>query len=189
MRISFAFIFYSFMLGVGLAMDAFSVSVANGLSDSGMNRSRLIRIAACFAFFQFIMPLAGWVCLHTVVEYFSAFQKYIPWIALILLVFIGSRMILEAFRGGEEKDVQLGRGELLAQGVATSIDALSVGFTIADYDLRAALTASSIIALVTFCLCAAGVRIGMVFRMHLSRYASILGGLILIGIGIAVFIR
>ena len=152
MAISFSFIFYSVMLGFGLAMDAFSVSVANGLNDPGMNRSRLL------------------------------------WIALILLVFIGSRMIWEAFHEEEEMDEKLGSGELLMQGVATSIDALSVGFTIAEYDFKAALTASLLIGLVTFFVCAAGVRIGMVFRMRLSRYASIVGGLILIAIGIAIFI-
>ena len=113
MAISFSFIFYSVMLGFGLAMDAFSVSVANGLNDPGMNRSRLLRIAGCFAVFQFIMPLAGWVCIHTVVEYFKVFQKFIPWIALILLVFIGSRMIWEAFHEEEEMDEKLGSGELL----------------------------------------------------------------------------
>ena len=180
----------SILFGVGLAMDAFSVSMANGLHEPRMKTERMCLIAGTFGVFQVLMPLLGWACVHTIAELFEGFHRLIPWIALLLLGYIGGKMLLEGLRGegGDAEPAAVGLGGLLLQGVATSIDALSVGFTIAEYDFKAALTASLLIGLVTFCVCAAGVRIGMVFRMRLSRYASIVGGLILIAIGIAIFI-
>ena len=85
MEWSFLFFFNSALLGVGLAMDAFSVSMANGLHDPQMSRRRGVQIAGTFAIFQAVMPMTGWVCVHTIVELFSSFDKFIPWIALILL--------------------------------------------------------------------------------------------------------
>ena len=75
----------SVLLGVGLAMDAFSVSMANGLNEPNMKRSRMAAMAGVFGSFQFLMPMIGWLCVHTIVQYFNAFEKCIPWIALILL--------------------------------------------------------------------------------------------------------
>ncbi|MBO5913881.1 MAG: manganese efflux pump, partial [Clostridia bacterium] len=92
MNIGFVFFFNSILLGIGLAMDAFSVSLANGLNEPCMKRGKTFFIAGIFAFFQALMPLLGWVCVHTVVEYFGAIEKYIPIIALVLLVFIGGKM-------------------------------------------------------------------------------------------------
>ena len=83
MEWSFLFFFNSALLGVGLAMDAFSVSMANGLHDPQMSRRRGVQIAGTFAIFQAVMPMTGWVCVHTIVELFSSFEKFIPWIALI----------------------------------------------------------------------------------------------------------
>ena len=131
----FVFFFNAVLLGVGLAMDAFSVSLANGLHEPCMRTKRLCFVAGVFAFFQFLMPMIGWVCVHTVAQYFSAFEKLIPYIALALLLFIGGKMLLEGIRGEEEADAcgtGVGFGALMVQGVATSIDALSVGFTIAE---------------------------------------------------------
>lgn len=91
MTIGFTLIFNSILLGVGLAMDAFSVSLANGLNEPCMRKKRMILIAAVFGIFQTLMPLIGWVCVHTVVQYFRAFEALIPWIALILLGFIGGK--------------------------------------------------------------------------------------------------
>ena len=179
----------SALLGVGLAMDAFSVSMANGLNDPGMGRGQRLRIAGTFAFFQFLMPMIGWVCVHTVVEYFAAFEKLIPWIALILLGWIGGKMLWEGIRGGDGESEALGGGTLLMQGVATSIDALSVGFTIAEYGLASALAASGIIALVTLAICLAGVHIGRRFGTRLAGRASALGGVILIAIGLEIFLK
>ena len=100
------FFFNSALLGVGLAMDAFSVSLANGLNEPGMRRRKICIIAGTFAFFQALMPMIGWVCVHTIVQYFRSFEKWIPWIALILLLFIGGKMLIEGIRhkdGDEEK--------------------------------------------------------------------------------------
>ncbi len=184
------FFFNSILLGVGLAMDAFSVSLANGLHEPRMTRARECAIAGTFAFFQFLMPMIGWLCVHTLVERFAAFQRFVPWIALALLLYIGGSMLHEAFRGGAaEEPSGVGVGALLMQGVATSIDALSVGFTIAEYAAAAALTCSLIIAVVTFGICLLGLRIGRVMGTRLAGRASILGGVILILIGLEIFIK
>ncbi len=185
------FLITNALLGVGLAMDAFSVSMANGLSNPCMKKRKGAAIAGVFAAFQAAMPLIGWVCIHTVVQYFTAFEKCIPWIALILLGFIGGKMLYEGFHGGDDEDAcgkSLTWGTLFLQGVATSIDALSVGFTIADYDMFAALLAALIIAVVTFVLCFAGVLIGKTFGNKIAGRAQIFGGVILIAIGIEIFI-
>jgi len=173
-------------------MDAFSVSLANGLNEPCMSRRKLCGIAGMFAFFQALMPMAGWVCVHTILQHFRAFEKLIPWIALLLLGYIGGKMLLEGIRGGGGEDcgcgAGLGLGTLILQGVATSIDALSVGFTIAHYDCLTALLASAIIAAVTFVICAAGVVIGRRAGTALSGKAGVLGGAILIFIGLEIFI-
>lgn len=184
------FILNSVLLGVGLAMDAFSVSLANGLNEPDMKRRKFFLIAGTFAFFQAFMPMTGWVCVHTIVTVFRAFERFIPWIALVLLLFIGGKMIFDgiAKKDGGEEAVGVGFGALMLQGIATSIDALSVGFTIAEYELPAALAASLIIAGVTFIICAAGLAIGRKFGTKLADKAQILGGIILIGIGIEIFV-
>ena len=188
---NFSFILNSILLGVGLAMDAFSVSIANGLHDPRMKRSRMCLIAGTFAFFQLLMPMIGWICVHFLVEKFTSFQKAVPWIALLLLSFIGTKMIWEAFHGQKEEEAQvsLTAGMLVMQGIATSIDALSTGFTIAEYGWHMALAASLIIAAVTFIICIVGVRIGKAFGMKLARRASVFGGIILILIGLEIFIK
>lgn len=184
------FFFNSILLGVGLAMDAFSVSLANGLNEPGMSRARACAIAGTFAGFQFLMPMLGWVCVHTLVEKFAAFQRFVPWIALGLLLWIGGSMLRDGIRGGDEAETSgVGVGALLLQGVATSIDALSVGFTIAAYDSAAAFICSLIIAGVTFGICMGGLRIGRTVGTRLSGKASILGGVILILIGLEIFIK
>ena len=177
------------LLAVGLAMDAFSVSMANGLHDPKMNKGTMGKIAGTFALFQAAMPMIGWVCVHTIVELFASFETLIPWIALALLGYIGGKMLLDGIRGEEaEEAAQLSAGALFMQGIATSIDALSVGFTISEYGWLMALTAAIIIAVVTFILCMAGLRIGKKFGTQLSGKASVLGGVILIGIGLEIFI-
>ena len=189
MEWSFVFFLNSALLGVGLAMDAFSVSLANGLHDPYMSRRRGAIIAGTFGVFQAVMPMAGWLCVHTIVELFSAFEKFVPWIALALLGYIGGKMLLEGIKGEEaEETAELSAGALFMQGVATSIDALSVGFTISEYGWLMALVCSLIVATVTFFLCEAGLSLGKKFGTKLSGKASILGGVILIGIGVEIFI-
>ncbi len=220
---SFLFICNSILLGAALAMDAFSVSLANGLEDPGMRPGRVCGIAGVFAAFQIAMPLIGWVCIYTIAEYFDAFRAWIPWIALALLAFLGGKMLVEGIRdlkrdavlkdarqatdaekktgatadgktgvtaaAGGKSGGKLTVATLLLQGVATSIDALSVGFTIADYTFPLALLSAAIIGAVTFLLCFLGVHIGKRFGTHLAGRATIIGGLILIGIGIEIFVK
>lgn len=191
MVFTFAFFLNSILLGIGLAMDAFSVSLANGLNEPCMKKGRLCAIAGVFSFFQFLMPLIGWVCVHTVLEYFSALEGLIPVIALVLLGWIGGKMLAEGIRNkdaacGEKPAV--GIGALLVQGVATSIDALSVGFTISGHNAVQAFVCCVLIAVVTFAICVGGLLIGRRFGTKLAGKASILGGVILILIGIEIFV-
>lgn len=186
------FFINSILLGVGLAMDAFSVSLANGLNEPKMKFGRMSMIAGCYAFFQFAMPMIGWICVHTIVVYLEKFDKFVPWIALILLLYIGGKMIIEGIRGDLEEaetDKKLAFSTLLIQGLATSIDALSVGFTIADYGTFMAIIASLIIAVVTFGICIAGLKIGKKVGDKFSDKAGIFGGIILVGIGIEIFVK
>lgn len=190
MILDFMFFFNSILLGVGLAMDAFSVSLANGLNEPKMKKRRQCFIAGVFAFFQFLMPMAGYFCVHTVASFFSVFEKFIPWIALALLGFIGGKMLFEGIKNKNEETshTAVGFGALMLQGVATSIDALSVGFTISEHTPFAAFVSSLIIAAVTFIICMGGIFLGKKFGTKLSNKASILGGSILIFIGIEIFL-
>ena len=193
----FNLIFSSVLLGVGLAMDAFSVSLANGLNEPCMKLPRMGLIAGIFAFFQCAMPLIGWVCIHTIAQRFTAFQKFIPWIALALLGYIGGKMLYEGIKckGEADCDCECGCGKkigftaLVVQGIATSIDALSVGFTIAEYDIASALLSALVIAAVTFVICMGGIIIGRKVGMRFADKAGILGGAILVIIGITIFVR
>ena len=103
MDLGFTFFFNSILLGVGLAMDAFSVSLANGLNEPNMKSGKMCGVAGMFSFFQALMPMIGWVCIHTIVQYFESFEKLIPWIALALLGFIGGKMLYE---GIKNKDIE-----------------------------------------------------------------------------------
>ena len=179
----------SILLGFGLAMDAFSVSLVNGLREPDMLKSRIFRIAGVFGGFQMLMPMIGWICVRTILDLFQNLQKYIPWIAFGLLLFIGGKMVLEGLlnRGKKEAE-EIGTGGLLLQGVATSIDALSVGFTMTELDWIQALAESVLIGGVTFCICTAGILIGRKAGTKMSGKASVLGGIILIAIGIKILV-
>ena len=187
--INFVFILNSLLLGVGLAMDAFSVSLANGLNEPQMKGKKTCLIAGVFAGFQALMPMLGWVLLHTILSVFGVLEKFIPWIALALLAFIGIKMIVD---GVKSKDCDakpcLTFKTLIVQGIATSIDALSVGITFASYDWFAALVSALIIMCVTFVICLLGVFIGKKFGVKLANKATIIGGIILILIGIEIFV-
>ena len=190
MTFNFLFVLNSVLFGVGLAMDAFSVSLANGMNEPCMKKHRMCGIAGLFALFQALMPMIGWICVHTIVQYFGFFETLIPWIALGLLGFIGGKMLYEGITCKEEccECRALCFGALLVQGIATSIDALSVGFTIAEYNLHAAILAVSLIAAVTFAICLLGLLIGRQVGTKIAGKAGILGGAILIFIGLEIFI-
>ncbi len=191
MNLNVAFFITSVMLGVGLAMDAFSISLVAGLSEPGMKRRKTAFISGTFAFFQALMPMLGWVCVHTILEYFQAVQKFIPVVAFLLLTYIGVKMIIETRRPKDEEScplIKLTLGTILIQAVATSIDALSVGFKIVEYSFLEALVSALIIAAVTFVICFAGVIIGKKTGTLLSGKANILGGTILIVIGLQILL-
>lgn len=220
----------SLLLGVGLAMDAFSVSIANGLENPTMKKTKVFLIPLVFAIFQAVMPMIGWTCVHFVAEKFAVFNKVVPYIALALLSFIGGKMIFEAIKemkgkkstkesgdsteslileerdemektdgvfvkeitqnsDNAEKAKKLGFIALLVQGIATSIDALSVGFTISEYNYIEAIISALIIAVVTYVICLVGVFIGQKIGRKFTGKAEIVGGLILIAIGLEIFIK
>ena len=185
----FRFVINSILLGVGLAMDAFSVSIVNGFHEPGMSSGKKQKIAGTFAGFQTLMPLIGWFMVSFLVSTFQKLEPFIPWIAFFLLLFIGGKMLIEGIqilRGKkkEEKgETSLTGKTLILQGVATSIDALSVGFTLADYKVGPAIIAALIIGVVTFILCRIALVLGIKVGTKLNRYASLVGGIILIGIG------
>ncbi|MDY2726573.1 MAG: manganese efflux pump [Anaerostipes faecalis] len=137
-----------------------------------------------------IMPMIGWICVYTIIQYFKVFESFIPWIALILLLFVGGKMLWEGIKS-KNKEIEkpeVGLTALFVQGVATSIDALSVGFTIAEYSLSMAIVCVVIIAIVTFVICITGLIIGKKFGTKFSNRATIFGGVILIVIGLEIFI-
>lgn len=177
-------------LGIALAADAFSVSVADGLNNTGSNKKQYLTIALVFGGFQALFPFVGWTCVHTLVVLLKAFEKAVPWIALGLLLFLGIKMIIDGVKGDDEegKVNKLGIKTILLQGVAVSIDALSVGFTLAEHNLLQALVAVSIIGIITFVISLLGLFIGKKIGTKLSNKAQIIGGIILIAIGIEVFV-
>ena len=191
-------------LGVSLAMDAFSVSLSNGLAEPCGTKRRAALIAGIFSLFQMAMPLIGWVLVLTVAQQFHAIQKFIPYIAFAILLFIGGKMLYEGIAELREKQKSIAAGEepavvcamarttfvgLLIQGVATSIDALSAGLAFDTTLWYEALLSAGIIAVVTFILCFAGVFIGRKFGTKLAEKATILGGVILIAIAIKTLIQ
>ena len=182
----------SILLGFGLALDAFSVSVADAMANPNMKSGKKISIALTFAVFQTLMPLVGWFCVRTIADKFSLFQKAIPYIALILLAYIGIKMIIESRKGGEEENegvAALTFATLMIQGIATSIDALSVGFAIADYSSLEALVSTLIIGITTFIICIFGLELGKKVGKAFSDKATLFGGCILIIIGLEIFIK
>ncbi len=196
---SWSLIISSIIFGVGLAMDAFSVSLASGFEDPFMKKRKMFTITGTFAFFQALMPMLGWLLVHTVYEFFSGFKYAIPYIALVLLTYLGIKMIIEYVhkKNDDEKEIDENSKEkkhsfflgLLIQGIATSIDALSVGLETYEYQFLQALVASIIIALMTFIICLLGIYLGRKFGKAIGRSATLVGGIILITIGVLIFTK
>ncbi|MBQ6383644.1 MAG: manganese efflux pump [Clostridia bacterium] len=178
-------------LGVGLAMDAFSVSMVNGLREPKMARGKILRIAGIFGAFQTAMPLIGYMMVRTLIKAFTALEPAIPWIGFALLLFLGGKMILEGIRKKKDKEEEaekIGTGGLIVQGIATSIDALSAGLTMAESQFGEAVIEAAVIGAVTFGICVAGVRIGRKAGDRLEDKASVFGGVILVLIGIKIIL-
>ncbi len=190
MNLDISFFINSILLGIGLAMDAFSVSLADGLNNPKIKFGKTLSIAGVFAFFQALMPLLGFFCVHMFLSVFKSLEKFIPLIALLLLSYIGIKMLLEGIRPKDDdtKAEKLTFATLIVQGIATSIDALSVGFTISNYNVPAAFICALLIAAITFPICIAGVLIGKKIGNRYASRAAILGGCILIFIGIEIFV-
>lgn len=179
-----------FLIGVGLSMDAFAVSVCKGLAMGKINKKQAVVIGLYFGGFQALMPLLGWLL-------GVRFQKYIVsidhWVAFALLAFIGGKMILEAVRDRDDqeigqKDLPLNHREMLIMAVATSIDALAVGITFAFLDVPIA-EAVTVIGCTTFVLSIAGVVVGNFFGTRYKKKAEISGGVILILIGLKILME
>ncbi len=184
------FFLNSVLFGFSLAIDAVTVSVANGIAEPEMKKRKSFLIAGIFAFFQFAMPLIGWVCVHYIAEVLEGLTKFIPFIALLLLTAIGIKMIIEGARkkNDETPNKPPDFFQLILQGVATSIDALSVGFTIASYTVISAIICASIIAVITFALCLIALFLGKKIGEKFTSVSSIIGGIILILIGIEIIV-
>lgn len=179
------------LMGIGLAMDAFAVSICKGLAMRKVNKKQCFVIALFFGGFQALMPAIGWLL-------GSRFEQYIVnvdhWIAFILLGWIGGKMIWDAVREEEAPDVveqmdaPLDIKELLVMALATSIDALAVGITFAFLGTPI-LEASLIIGVTTFVICVIGVYVGNFFGSKYKRKASIAGGIILVLLGIKILLE
>lgn len=168
------------LIGVGLSMDAFAVSVTNGLTIPGYKLRHAALTAACFGFFQGLMPLLGWLLGSTVSHVISAWG---PYVSFFLLAFIGVKMIVEAVKGGEEKcETGLRFGRLIVMAVATSLDALAVGVSFAFMDVPLAASVL-LIAAVTFVICLAGGLLGSRVPGISCKAAGIIGGAVLCCIG------
>ena len=189
MEMSDLFLINSMFLGVGLSMDAFSVSLVNGLSDPELHPLKAAKIALVFAFFQALMPMLGWVATHTMLHYFTFLQKLIPWISLLILTVIGGKMIRDSKADCPREQQELTGMTLLFQGVATSLDALSAGFAIGSYPCGQALVCVLVIALVTYAICFGGVLIGRTAGCRISANAQVLGGSVLILIGLEILLE
>lgn len=184
------FFLSSLLLGVGLSVDAFCVCVANGMNEPTAKFGRVTVPAAVFGAFQAVMPLLGWIFVHTIINYFKIFEHFIPWIALSLLGYIGGKMLYDGIKNKDsDEKPALTLGAIFIQGVATSIDALSVGFTIAEYDFIVAFASVLIIGVTTYALSVLGFYVGTKFGDAVNKKATLTGGIILIAIGIEIFIK
>lgn len=178
-----------FLIGVGLSMDAFAVSVCKGLNMRKVNKLHCFVIALFFGGFQALMPLIGWVLGKQFEQYITSIDH---WIAFILLAFIGGKMIVEALKEEEEEinktESRLDIKELFILAVATSIDALAVGITFAFLNVSI-LPAITIIGCTTFVLSAIGVFIGNIFGSRYKSKAELVGGAILVLLGLKILLE
>lgn len=179
-----------FLIGVGLSMDAFAVSICKGLGMEKINKKQAFTIGLYFGGFQALMPLIGWFLGIRFQQYITSIDH---WIAFILLVCIGGKMVVEAVRDKddevvEKKDQPLNHKEMFLLAVATSIDALAVGITFAFLDTPI-VEAIVIIGCTTFVLSIVGVIVGNFFGTRYKKKAEIIGGIILILIGLKILLE
>ena len=180
-----------FLIGVGLSMDAFAVSICQGLSMTKIKWGHALTVGLYFGGFQALMPFTGWMLGS---QFAGRIQQYDHWVAFVLLVLIGGNMIREAFSGEEDEaeDAAIGAGldhkKLFLMAIATSIDALAVGVTFAFLDI-AILPAIGIIGTTTFFISVAGVAVGCWFGARYKKRAEITGGVILVLLGVKILLE
>lgn len=186
-----------FLIGIALSMDAFAVSICNGMIYNDLNKRKIFSMPIVFGVFQAVMPTIGFFLGYLFIDYIEAFDH---WVAFILLLFIGGKMIFDSVREMRKppEEIELKKysfGEVMVQGVATSIDALAVGVSMLAMDGITATTVWGYVAIIgvtTFCISLAGVfigiKVGKLFK-NKADVAQIIGGLVLIGIGLKILIE
>ena len=184
--------FELFLIGIGLSMDAFAVSICKGLSMQKIDKKYTLCIGLFFGGFQALMPLLGWLLGRQFEQYITSVDH---WIAFALLVLIGANMLREARKGDDTTDAEtvydapLPLGQLLLMAIATSIDALAVGITFALLpDVNVPL-AVCLIGVTTFVCSAAGLKVGNLFGLRYKAKAELAGGIILILIGLKILLE
>lgn len=190
--LTLGFAMNSILVGAGLGMDAFTVSVANGINNPKMAGRQQLRIAGTYAFFQFMMPMIGWAGMNLLRHFVPLSGRFMGVLSCVILSWIGIHMLFEARKMDgrcEEVDVGVSFGTLVLQAIATSIDALSVGVAFASYTLAESLGCYLIVAIVTLVMCTVGLRIGCRVGSMFSKHATMVGGVLLIAIGIEMLIK
>ncbi len=186
------YILNGFLFGIGLAVDAFLIALANGLHYSDMKKRKIAAIAALFSAFQLAMPLIGWLVMRTVAVKLTFFDEALSWIAFAIMIVLGVKMICDGVFGARKDDPpkphKLCLRAILVQCFATSLDALSVGFVISDYVFSAALVCSVIIALITFAVFPAGFAVGKRCGLKFADHANVIGGIVMICIGVEILV-
>ena len=174
------------IIGVGLSMDAFAVSICKGLSTRMLKLKHALICGGYFGFFQGFMPFLGYVL---GIQFKDKIESIDHWIAFILLALIGANMIKEALSSDDDEcqDDSLRLGDLIMLSIATSIDALAVGITFAFFNVSLLLSVS-MIGIITFIICVIGVKVGNVFGEKYKSKAELAGGLILIVMGAKILI-
>lgn len=180
-----------FLVGIGLSMDAFAAAVCKGLAMPQVNKKQTLLIGLYFGAFQAAMPLAGWLLGSQLAGHVT---KMAPWIACILLAWIGGGMIRESLTREEQEDepeaAELRHKELFMLAVATSIDALAVGVSFSMVELSVPIgAAAALIGCTTFAISVGGVFVGHLFGARYKRRAEFVGGAILILIGIKILLE
>ena len=180
-----------FLVGIGLSMDAFAVSICKGLAMPAVNKKQALLIGAYFGVFQALMPLAGWLLGSQFARHVT---KLAPWIAFVLLAWIGGSMLRESLSKKEEDEevepVELRHKELFLLAVATSIDALAVGVSFSMVDLSVPIgAAAALIGCTTFAISVGGVFVGHIFGARYKNRAEFVGGAILLLIGVKILLE
>ena len=180
-----------FLVGIGLSMDAFAVSICKGLAMPAVNKKQALLIGAYFGVFQALMPLAGWLLGSQFARHVT---KLAPWIAFVLLAWIGGSMLRESLSKKEEDEevepVELRHKELFLLAVATSIDALAVGVSFSMVELSVPIgAAAALIGCITFAISVGGVFVGHIFGARYKNRAEFVGGAILILIGVKILLE